>query len=85
MNYNHFSMETLKVSRAWTDVLQTLRHHRCQPRWLYPSKLSVTTDRETKTHHVKTKFKQCLYTNRVILKMLEGKLLPKEVNYTQEN
>lgn len=27
-----FSMETLKARRAETDVLQTQRDHRCQPR-----------------------------------------------------
>ena len=27
-----FSMETLKARRAWTDVLQTLRAQRCQPK-----------------------------------------------------
>jgi hypothetical protein len=30
-----FSPETMKVRRAWTDVIQTLREHKCQPRLLY--------------------------------------------------
>jgi hypothetical protein len=35
-----FSQETMKARRAWTDVIQTLREHKCQPRLLYPAKLS---------------------------------------------
>ena len=31
-----FSPETMKARRAWTDVIQTLREHKCQPRILYP-------------------------------------------------
>jgi hypothetical protein len=27
-----FSMETLKARRAWRDISQTLRNHRCQPK-----------------------------------------------------
>ena len=42
-------METLKDRRAWTIVLQTLRDHRCQPRLLFPAKLSITIDGENMT------------------------------------
>jgi hypothetical protein len=27
-----FSPETMKDRRSWTDVIQTLREHKCQPR-----------------------------------------------------
>jgi hypothetical protein len=43
-----FSPETMKARRAWTDVIQTPREHKCQPRLLYPAKLSITIDGETK-------------------------------------
>ena len=33
-----FSPETMKARRSWTDVKQTLRKHKCQPRLLIPSK-----------------------------------------------
>jgi hypothetical protein len=33
------SPETMKARRSWTDILQTLREHKCQPRVLYPAKL----------------------------------------------
>jgi hypothetical protein len=43
-----FSPETMKARRSWTDIIQTLREHKCQPRLLYPAKLSITIYRETK-------------------------------------
>jgi hypothetical protein len=30
----------MKAKRAWTDVIQTLREHKCQLRLLYPAKLN---------------------------------------------
>jgi hypothetical protein len=51
-----FPPETMKDRRAWTDVIQTLREHKCQPRLLYPAKLSITTAGETKVFHNKSKF-----------------------------
>jgi hypothetical protein len=41
----------MKARRSWTDVIQTLREHRCQPRLPYPAKLSITIDGETKVFH----------------------------------
>ena len=51
-----FSPETMKARRCWTDVIQTLREHKCQPRLLHPAKLSITIDGETKIFHDRTKF-----------------------------
>ena len=45
------STETMKARRAWTDVIQTLRENKCQPRLLYPAKLSISRDGETKIFH----------------------------------
>ena len=53
-----FSPETMKARRSWTDVIQTLREHKCQPRLLYPAKVSITIDGETKVFQDKTKFTQ---------------------------
>ena len=39
-----FSPDTMKARRSWTDVIQTLREHKCQPRLLYPARLSITID-----------------------------------------
>jgi hypothetical protein len=33
----YFSPEFTKARRSWTDVIQTLREHKCQPRLLYPA------------------------------------------------
>ena len=33
-----FSTETMRARRAWTDIMQTLKEHKCQPKLLYPSK-----------------------------------------------
>jgi hypothetical protein len=58
-----FSPETMKAKRSWTDVIQTLREHKCQSRLLYPAKFSITIDEETKVLHDKTKFTYYLSTN----------------------
>lgn len=51
-------METLRARRAWIDVLQTLRDHRCQSRMLYRA-----IDEEGKAFHDKSIFKQYISTN----------------------
>jgi hypothetical protein len=51
-----FLPETMKARRSWTDVIQTLREHKYQSRLLYPAKLSITIDGETKVLNDKTKF-----------------------------
>jgi hypothetical protein len=38
----------MKARRSWTDVVQTLREHKCYPRLLYSAKLSITIDGKTK-------------------------------------
>jgi hypothetical protein len=48
-----FSPETRKARRSWTDVMQTLRDNKCQPSLLYPTKLSITIDGETKVFMIK--------------------------------
>jgi hypothetical protein len=53
----------MKARRSWADYMQTLREHKCQPRLLYPTKLSITIDRETKVFHDKTKSTQYLSIN----------------------
>jgi hypothetical protein len=58
-----FSPETMKARRSWTDVIQTLREHKCQHRLLYPAKYSITLDGETKVLYNKTKFTHYLSTN----------------------
>ena len=42
------SKETMKARRLWSDVIQILREHKCQPRLLCPAKLSINIDGENK-------------------------------------
>jgi hypothetical protein len=51
-----FSPETMKARRSWTEVIQTLKEHKCQPRLLYPAKRSITIDGETIVFKDQTKF-----------------------------
>jgi hypothetical protein len=74
----------MKARRSWADLIQTLKEHKCQPRLLYPAKLSVTVDGETKISHDKTKFTQYLFTNPALQRIIDGKLQHKEGNYTQD-
>jgi hypothetical protein len=46
-----YKLETLKARRSWKDVIQTLRKYKCQPRLLYPAKLSINMDGETRVFH----------------------------------
>jgi hypothetical protein len=69
-----FSTETIKARRSWAEPIQTIREHKCQPRLLYPAKLTVTIDGETKIFHDKTKFIQYLSTNPALQRVIDGKL-----------
>ena len=79
-----FSTETMKARRSWADVIQTLRENKCQPRLLYPAKLSITINGVIKVFHDKTKFTQYLSTNPALQKIMNGRLQHKEGNYTLE-
>jgi hypothetical protein len=61
-----------------------LREYKCQPRFLYPTKLSLTIDEETKIFHGKTKFTHYLSTNPALKRIINGKHQHKEGNYTLE-
>jgi hypothetical protein len=74
----------MKGRRSWTDVIQTLREHKCQPRLIYPAKLSITIDEETKVFHDKIKFTQCLSMNPALQRKIKGKVQHKERNYDLE-
>jgi hypothetical protein len=65
-------------------VIQTLEEHKCQPRLLYPAKLSITIDGETKVFHYKTKFIQYLSMNPSLQRIIKGKLQYQEGNNTLE-
>jgi hypothetical protein len=79
-----FSPETTKARRSWADVIQTLREQKCQPRLLYPAKLSIIIDEETKIFHEKNKLRQYLSTNLALQRIVDGKFQHKEGNYILE-
>jgi hypothetical protein len=53
----------MRARRSWTNVIQTLKEHKCQPRLLYPEKLSNTIAGENKVFHDKIKFTHYLSMN----------------------
>ena len=68
-----FLPRTVKARRSWTDVMQTLKEPKSQPRLLYSAKLSITIDGETKIFHDKAKFTQYLSTNLVLQRKIDRK------------
>jgi hypothetical protein len=64
--------------------MQTPQELKCQPRLLYPAKLSITIDKETKIFHDKTKFTKYLSTNPALQEIINEKHQHKERNYTLE-
>lgn len=77
-------MESLS-QKACTDVLQTQRDNRCQPRLLCTAKLSITVKGYKKTLPDKTKFKQQLSINITLKKAQKGKLQLTVINHNQGN
>ena len=75
----------MKATRLWADLMQTLREYKCQPKLLYPAKLSITIDGETKIFHDKTKLTQYLSTNPALQRIIGGKHQHKEGNFALEN
>uniref|UniRef100_A0A5F9D694 L1 transposable element RRM domain-containing protein n=1 Tax=Oryctolagus cuniculus TaxID=9986 RepID=A0A5F9D694_RABIT len=64
-----FSSETLQARREWRDIAQVLREKNCQPRILYPAKLSFVNEGEIKTFHSKQKLKEFVATRPALQKM----------------
>jgi hypothetical protein len=63
----------MKARKAWTDDIQTQREQKFQPRLLYPAKLSITIDGETKVFNDKTKFTHYLSTNPALQRIITEK------------
>jgi hypothetical protein len=74
----------MKARRAWTDVIQTLRKHKCQPRLLYPAKLSITLDGEINVFHNRTKFTHYLSMNPALQRIITEKNQYKDRNHILE-
>jgi hypothetical protein len=75
----------MEARRFWTDVIQTLREHKCQHRLLYPAKLSINIDVETKVFHHRTKFTHYFSTNPPLQRIItEKKKQYKDRNHVLE-
>jgi hypothetical protein len=74
----------MKAKRAWTDVIQTLSEHKCQPRLTYPAKFSITLDGETKVFHDRTKFTHYLSMNPALQRIIIEKNQYKDGNHVLE-
>jgi hypothetical protein len=74
----------MKTRRSWTGVTDTLREHKCQPRLLYPAKLSITIDGETKAFNDKTKFTQYLSMNPDLQRIITEKIQYKDRKHALE-
>jgi hypothetical protein len=57
INITDFSMKTLKIRRAYSEVFQALNENNFNPRILYPEKLSFKINEAIKMFH-KQKLKQ---------------------------
>jgi hypothetical protein len=65
-------METLKARRAWSEVFQALNENNCNPRILYPAKLSFKIGGAIKIFQNKQKLKQCMTTKPPLQMILQG-------------
>jgi hypothetical protein len=73
----------MKARRSWTDVIQTLREDQCQPRLLYPAKLSITIDGETKVFH-DNQIHTLFSTNPALQRIITEKSQYKDGNHAIE-
>jgi hypothetical protein len=67
-----FSTQTLNARRSWKDIIQALKERNCQPRLVYPAKLSFLIEGETKTFHNKEEVKEFMTTKPALQKTLKG-------------
>jgi hypothetical protein len=64
-----FSTESLKARRVWSEIFWALNKSNCNPKILYPAKLSFKTDGAIKVFHNKQKLKQNM-TNKLPLQKI---------------
>jgi hypothetical protein len=82
----HFSTQTLNTRRSWKDIIQALKESKCQPRLVYPAKLSFLIEGEIKTFHNREKLKDFVTTKTAPQKILKGLLhIEEETRVRQED
>jgi hypothetical protein len=70
----------MKARKSWTDVIQTLREHKCQPRLLYPVNSQLPWKEKPKYPVTKTKFTQYLSMNPALQRIIREKHQYKDRN-----
>uniref|UniRef100_A0A8D2DIM8 L1 transposable element RRM domain-containing protein n=1 Tax=Sciurus vulgaris TaxID=55149 RepID=A0A8D2DIM8_SCIVU len=84
-----FSIQTLKARRSWNNIFQALKENGCQPRILYPAKLTFKFDDEIKSFHDKQKLKEFTKRKPALQNILnnifhEEEMKNKEANQQRE-
>jgi hypothetical protein len=69
-----FPTQTLNTRRSWKDIIQALKESNCQPRLVYPAKLSFLIEEETKTFYNKEKLKESVTTTPALQEIIKGLL-----------
>ena len=69
-----FSMETLQARREWQKIFQVMRTRGLQPRLLYPARLSIKIEGQTKSFPDKRSLKEYTSTKPARQEMLKGLL-----------
>ena len=80
-----FSIQTLKARRAWNNIYQALKENRCQPRILYPAKLTFRFDDEIKSFHEKEKLKELTKRKPALQNILSKIFHEEEMKNKQAN
>jgi hypothetical protein len=73
------SAQALKARKARSSKTQALRMNNCQPRILYPAKLSFSLEGEIKTFQDKDRLQQFMSTKPALQMILKG-IIIMEVN-----
>ena len=69
-----FSMETLQARREWQKILQVMRTRSLQPRLLYPARLSVKMEAQTRSFPEKRSLKEYTSSKPARQEMLKSLL-----------
>ena len=70
----NFLIETLQARREWDDIIKILKEKSCQPRIIYPAKLSFRNKRHITIFSNKQKVKGFITIKLAIKDMLKGVL-----------
>jgi hypothetical protein len=81
-----FSTQIPSARRSCKDIFQALKANNCQPRLVYPAKISILIERELKTFHNNKKLREFMTTKPALQKILKGLLhTDEEIRVRQED